>query len=143
MPLHLRATTTSSSTTVTSSTAPEIPGMRLTSPSAAIVSPQSAICAKPMPNAKSTPRAHCGPPGFIEMLGQSIAQCLAESEKLETPDVNTADFSYMRKRKQEYSSKVRKALKRKVLNLAQKREVFVYFKREETREGALHAEELL
>src|SRR6266446_7561730 len=97
MPLHLRATTTSSSTTVTSSTAPEIPGMRLTSPSAAIVSPQSAICAKPMPNAKSTPRAHCGPPGFIEMLGQSIAQCLAESEKLETPDVNTADFSYMRK----------------------------------------------
>src|SRR6266436_2277740 len=49
----------------------------------------------------------------------------------------------MRKRKQEYSSKVRKALKRKVLNLAQKREVFVYFKREETQEGALHAEELL
>ena len=49
----------------------------------------------------------------------------------------------MRKRKQEYSSKVRKALKRKVLNLAQKREVFVYFEREETREGALHAEELL
>ena len=49
----------------------------------------------------------------------------------------------MRKRKQEYSAKVRKALKRKVLNLAQKREVSVYFKHEEIPEGALHAEELL
>jgi hypothetical protein len=46
-------------------------------------------------------------------------------------------------RKQEYSAKVRKALKREVLNLAQKREVLVYFKQEETPEGALRAEELL
>ena len=82
-------------------------------------------------------------PGFIDMLGQSVALCLAESEKLETLDVPTADFSHIRKRKQEYSAKVRKALKRKVLNLAQKQEVFVYFKHEETPEGALHAEELL
>ena len=61
-------------------------------------------------------------PGFIDIVGQSVL-CLAEGEKLETPDVHTADFSYMRKRKQEYSAKVRKALKRKALNLGQKREV--------------------
>jgi hypothetical protein len=52
-------------------------------------------------------------------------------------------FFYMRMRKEKYSAKVRKALKRKVLNLARKREVFVYFKHEEAPEGALHAEELL
>jgi hypothetical protein len=72
-----------------------------------------------------------------------VALCLAESEKLVTPGVHTTDFSYMRMRKEEYSAKVRKALGQKVLNLAQKREVFVYFKHEETPEGALHAEELL
>jgi hypothetical protein len=46
-------------------------------------------------------------------------------------------------RKEEYAAKVRKALKRKVLNLAQKGEVFVFFKHEETPESAFHAEELL
>jgi uncharacterized protein YecE (DUF72 family) len=80
---------------------------------------------------------------FASLHEARVALCLAESEKLETPGVHTADFSYMRMRKQEYSDKVRKALKREVLNLAQKREVFVYFKHEETPEGALHAEELL
>ena len=80
---------------------------------------------------------------FASLHEAKVALCLAESEKLETPGVHTADFSYMRMRKQEYSAKVRKALKRKVLNLAQKQEVFVYFKHEETPEGALHAEELL
>jgi hypothetical protein len=46
-------------------------------------------------------------------------------------------------RKEEYSTKVRKAVKREVLNLAQKGEVFVFFKHEETPESAFHAEELL
>jgi len=45
-------------------------------------------------------------------------------------------------RKEEYSATVRKALERKVLNLVQKGEVFVYFKHEETPEGAFYAEEL-
>jgi len=49
----------------------------------------------------------------------------------------------MRMRKEEYSTKVRKAVKRKVLNLAQKREVFVFFKHEETPESVSYAEELL
>ncbi len=80
---------------------------------------------------------------FTILRKSNVALCLAESEKLVTPDVHTTDFSYMRMRKEEYSAKVRKALRQKVLNLAQKREVFVYFKHEETPEGALHAEELL
>src|SRR6266480_434871 len=61
---------------------------------------------------------------FASLHGSKVALCLAESEKLKTPDVHTTDFSYMRMRKEEYSAKVRKALKQKVLNLAQKREVF-------------------
>jgi uncharacterized protein YecE (DUF72 family) len=80
---------------------------------------------------------------FTILRKSNVALCLAESEKLVTPDVHTTDFSYMRMRKEEYSAKVRKALRQKVSNLAQKREVFVYFKHEETPQGALHAEELL
>ncbi len=46
-------------------------------------------------------------------------------------------------RKEEYSTKVRKAVKREVLNFAQKGEVFVFFKHEETPESVSYAEELL
>lgn len=80
---------------------------------------------------------------FASLREARVALCFAESEKLETPDVHTTDFSYFRMRKDNYSAKARKSLKRKVLNLVQKGEVFVYFKHEETSEGALHAEELL
>ncbi|MCU1314837.1 MAG: hypothetical protein JWN63_159, partial [Candidatus Acidoferrum typicum] len=80
---------------------------------------------------------------FTVLRKANVALCLAESEKLETPDVHTADFFYMRMRKEKYSAKARKSLRQKVLNLAQKGEVFVYFKHEETPEGAWHAEELL
>jgi uncharacterized protein YecE (DUF72 family) len=80
---------------------------------------------------------------FASLRKARVALCLAESEKLETPHVHTTDFSYLRMRKEEYSAKARKSLKRKILNLAQEGEVFVYFKHEETPEGALYAEELL
>jgi uncharacterized protein YecE (DUF72 family) len=80
---------------------------------------------------------------FTILRKSNVALCLAESEKLETSDVRTADFFYMRMRKEKYSAKARKSLRRKVLNLAKKGEVFVYFKHEETPECALHAEELL
>jgi uncharacterized protein YecE (DUF72 family) len=71
------------------------------------------------------------------------ALCQAESEKLETPDVQTARFSYLRLRKEDYSAKARKELSRTVAELAKKGDVFVYFKHEETAEGALYAEALL
>jgi uncharacterized protein YecE (DUF72 family) len=73
-----------------------------------------------------------------------VAICVAESEKLETPDVITADYCYYRLRKAEYSAAERKLIAKKISDhLAAKRDVFMYFKHEETPEGALYAEELL
>ena len=80
---------------------------------------------------------------FTLLRKANVALCFAESEKLETPDLRTTDCSYLRMRKEKYSANARKCLKEKVLNLAKKGEVFVYFKHEETPESAFHAEELL
>jgi len=80
---------------------------------------------------------------YEAMRAANVALCQAESEKLETPDVQTADFAYLRLRKQDYSAKQRKALTAKVADLANKGDAFVYFKHEDTPEGALHAEALL
>ena len=68
------------------------------------------------------------------------ALCLAESDELETPEVVTADFHYMRLRKETYSAK---AVAERVRRLARSGDVFVYLKHEETPEGALRAEALL
>ena len=73
----------------------------------------------------------------------NIALCLAESDDLETPDVVTADFSYLRLRKKSYSAKARDIIAKKVTGLTAKGEVFAYFKHEDTPEGALYAEALL
>jgi uncharacterized protein YecE (DUF72 family) len=77
------------------------------------------------------------------MRGANVALCLAESEKLETPDVQTADFAYLRLRKEDYSAKAQAAVKARVEKLAAGGDVFVYFKHEDTPEGAIHAEKLL
>jgi uncharacterized protein YecE (DUF72 family) len=77
------------------------------------------------------------------MRGANVALCLAESEKLETPDVQTADFAYLRLRKEDYSAKAQAAVKARVAKLAAGGDVFVYFKHEDTPEGAIHAEKLL
>lgn len=75
----------------------------------------------------------------------NAALCIAESEKLETPDVQTADFSYLRLRNPEKLSapKARKELSQRVIELSRNRDVFVYFKHEDSPEGATRAEELL
>jgi hypothetical protein len=57
--------------------------------------------------------------------------------------VQTADFAYFRLRKQGYSANERAELAKQALELAQKGDVFTYFKHEDTPEGALYAEELL
>ena len=80
---------------------------------------------------------------YQAMRAANVALCQAESDKLETPDVQTADFAYLRLRKQDYAAKERKALTAKVADLAKKGDAFVYFKHEDTPEGALHAEALL
>jgi uncharacterized protein YecE (DUF72 family) len=71
------------------------------------------------------------------------ALCRAESEKLEAPDVQTASFAYLRLRKKGYSAKKRGEISAEVSKLAKRGDVFVYFKHEETAEGALYAESLI
>ncbi len=73
-----------------------------------------------------------------------IALCLAESEKLTIPEVVTADFVYSRLRMPEYSVEDRKEIAGRVEELlGQGRDVYVFFKHEETPAGALYGEELL
>ncbi len=78
---------------------------------------------------------------FSILREAGAALCAAESEKMEAPDVQTAEFSYYRLRKPEYSAEERKELAAKISGKSG--DVFVYFKHEETPEGALYAEELL
>jgi uncharacterized protein YecE (DUF72 family) len=73
----------------------------------------------------------------------NVALCEAESDDLETLHVSTADFSYLRLRKEKYSPKARKEAETRVAALARRGDVFVYFKHGETPEGAQHAEALL
>jgi len=80
---------------------------------------------------------------YAALRSANAALCNAESEKLETPDVQTAEFAYLRLRKEEYSAKERKALEERIARLGGNGDVYIYFKHEDTPEGALHAEEVL
>jgi len=80
---------------------------------------------------------------YAAMRKANVALCLAESEKLETPPVQTADFSYLRLRKDCYSPRARKKLAERVADLARRGDVFLYFKHEDTPNGAFYAERLL
>lgn len=74
----------------------------------------------------------------------NAALCWAESEKLVIPEVSTASFAYFRLRKPEYSPEERRTLALTVQKLANEgKDAFVFFKHEDTPEGALYAEELL
>lgn len=79
------------------------------------------------------------------LRGANAALCIAESEKIETPDVQTADFSYLRLRDPEKLKlpKARKELLSRVREFGRRGDVFAYFKHEDSPEGAIHAEELL
>jgi uncharacterized protein YecE (DUF72 family) len=72
------------------------------------------------------------------------ALCVAETEERVTPDVVTADFAYYRYRKLTYSGEERQAMVRRMQeHRAEGRDVFAYFKHEESPQGALYAVELL
>ena len=73
----------------------------------------------------------------------NVALCNAESEKLETPAVQAADFAYLRLRKETYSPAERTLIASTVSDLVKRGDVYVYFKHEDTPEGALNAESLL
>jgi uncharacterized protein YecE (DUF72 family) len=73
-----------------------------------------------------------------------IALCLAESDKFEVPEVLTAGFVYVRLRKEDYSPEERTAIAERMRGmLAAGRDVYVFFKHEDTPAGAMYAEELL
>jgi uncharacterized protein YecE (DUF72 family) len=80
-----------------------------------------------------------------DALGQrNVSLCIAESEKLEVPEVITADFVYYRLRKPEYTADdVDGIVTRAKEVLATGRDLYLMFKHEESPEGALHAEMVL
>ena len=80
---------------------------------------------------------------YATLRKANVALCLAESDKLLTPEVQTADFVYLRLRKEKYLPPARKEISRRVANFARRGDAFTYFKHEDTPDGALYAEELL
>ena len=75
---------------------------------------------------------------------RNIALCIAETEERTTPDIVTADYAYYRYRKPEYTAEERAAMIARIReHLAAGRDVYAYFKHEETPAGALYAVDLL
>lgn len=75
---------------------------------------------------------------------RNAALCVAESEERDTPDMVTADYAYYRFRKPSYTPEERKAMVARLReHLTAGRDVFTYFKHEETPEGALYAVDVL
>jgi uncharacterized protein YecE (DUF72 family) len=81
---------------------------------------------------------------FTALRDRGIALCVAENEDRTTPDVVTAPYCYYRFRKPSYTPEERAAMVARMReHLAAGRDVFAYFKHEETPEGALYAVEML
>ena len=71
-----------------------------------------------------------------------LALCLAESEKFEVPEVITAPFVYVRLRKADYYPEDRAEIAQRAQRLLDGRDVYVFFKHEDTPAGAIYAEQL-
>lgn len=72
------------------------------------------------------------------------ALCVAETEGRTTPDVLTAEFAYYRYRKPTYTLDERAAMVTRLReHLAAGRDVYAYYKHEETPQGAMYAVEIL
>jgi uncharacterized protein YecE (DUF72 family) len=83
-------------------------------------------------------------PVYRILSNRRAALCLAESEKLETPPIITSDFVYFRLRKPEYTNEERREIAQKAAELRRDgKDLFLFFKHEDTPAGALYAEELL
>lgn len=79
---------------------------------------------------------------FAALRAAGAALCEAESDRMAAPPMQTASFTYLRLRKPSYSPARRKQLAKEAARRLDRGDVFVYFKHEETPEGALYAEEL-
>jgi uncharacterized protein YecE (DUF72 family) len=81
---------------------------------------------------------------YAVLRERNVSLCVAESEKLEVPEVITADFVYYRLRKPEYTeSDVDHFAARSRELLATGKDLYLMFKHEESPEGALNAELVL
>lgn len=67
------------------------------------------------------------------------ALCVAESDDLETPDVQTAPFSCFRLRRSGYSEERLAEIRERLIARAARADVYAYFKHEEEPTGALRA----
>ena len=78
------------------------------------------------------------------LKSHGVALCVAETEERTTPDVVTGPFVYYRFRKPNYTEDERRGMLGRIgEHMAAGRDVFAYFKHEETPEGALSARNLL
>lgn len=83
-------------------------------------------------------------PVYRLLREHNVSLCLAESEKLETPEVVTADFVYYRLRKTEYSPEQRDEIAERVRAMLDANlDLYLFFKHEDEPQGALYAEDLL
>jgi uncharacterized protein YecE (DUF72 family) len=83
-------------------------------------------------------------PVYEVLRKHNVSLCVAESERLEVPEVITADFVYYRLRKPEYTDgDIDDFAARAREMLGTGRDLYLMFKHEETPEGAIHAESLL
>jgi uncharacterized protein YecE (DUF72 family) len=80
---------------------------------------------------------------YAVMRRHQAALCVAESDELESPDVATAPFRCYRLRKSDYSPTEVDGIVAQMREHAKAGDIFVYFKHEETPEGALNAVEVL
>ncbi len=80
---------------------------------------------------------------FEALSEANAALCLAESDVLAAPEVHTADFSYYRLRKSEYTQAEMDGLAKRMSARSAKGPVYAYFKHEEAPDGPLRAEAVL
>ncbi|HUA58600.1 MAG TPA: DUF72 domain-containing protein [Verrucomicrobiae bacterium] len=81
---------------------------------------------------------------YQTLRDRGISLCVAESERLEVPEVITADFVYYRLRKPDYTAgDIESFASRARELLATGRDLYLMFKHEDTPEGARNAEIIL
>jgi uncharacterized protein YecE (DUF72 family) len=81
---------------------------------------------------------------FAILKRRQAALCVAETDELQTPEVLTADFSYFRLRRPEYSAEERRGIAGRIRQRLQEAgEIYAFFKHEEQPESPLYARELL
>jgi uncharacterized protein YecE (DUF72 family) len=72
---------------------------------------------------------------FAALRARNLALCIADSEKMSTPAVATADYSYFRLRDEGYQGDDIVRWGRVITGLADARDAYVYFKHEEQGKG--------